>query len=204
MNLEFSFGNWDKTPYRKWILALMMCASSGFSQLLSAASDPQTSSVATHMLGLGGRLSLVQTPLDDPRLWIDAHAILQPLPRLFVEGGWGKSSQTRRGNGPDTSFSETRWDLTLGAVLLQGSATGYVPFLWRKVSQRHSWLGDADWTEIGMGAGALVPLRDWLSLQTETLWVTALDAHPDIRIGMGRETEENHLELSFSLLAFLK
>lgn len=193
-----------------WIrhfLLILAVATSGFAQVSPTpmtTSDATLGSAASRMLGLGGRMSLVQRPLDDPRIWIDGHAILQPLPRLFLEGGWGKASQTRRGNGPDTTFSETRWDLALGVVLLQGSASGYVPFLWRKVAQRHSWLGDADWTEIGTGVGALVPIHDWLSLQTETLWVTPLDAHPDVSIGSGRESEESHLELSLSFIAFIK
>ena len=146
----------------------------------------------------------MQRPLDDPRIWLDGHLFLQPLPRLFLEGGWGKASQSLRGTGSDTTFSETRWDLTLGVVLLTGSATGYVPFLWRNVSQRHSRLGDADWSEMGTGVGALVPIRDWLSLQSETMWVTALHAHPDISIGEGGESEESHLEWSFSFLIFVK
>lgn len=156
------------------------------------------------MLGIGGRLAWIQRPLDDPRLWVDAHAIVRPLPRLFLEGGWGKASKTLRGSGPDTTYSETRWDLAVGIVVLQGSASGYVPAVWRKVSQRHSWLGDASWTEIGTGAGALVPIKDWLALQTETLWITPLDPHRDVEAGQGRETDGSHLEFSLSFVAFIK
>lgn len=149
-------------------------------------------------------MTWMQRALDDPRVWLDGHLFVQPLPRIFLEGGWGKASQSLRGSGSDTTFSETRWDLTLGVVLLSGSATGYVPLLWRHVSQRHSRLGDASWSEMGTGAGALVPIRDWLSLQSETMWVTALRPHPDISIGPGRESEESHLEWSFSFLIFVK
>ena len=191
-------------------LALFSILSLGWTETVSAQEFPGNNPVVVaeaatgRMLGLGGRITWMQRPLDDPRIWLDGHLFLQPLPRLFLEGGWGKASQSLRGTGSDTTFSETRWDLTLGVVLLTGSATGYVPFLWRNVSQRHSRLGDADWSEMGTGVGALVPIRDWLSLQSETMWVTALHAHPDISIGEGGESEESHLEWSFSFLIFVK
>jgi len=192
------------------VLALLSSLSLGLTESVSAQEFPGNNPVVVaeaatgRMLGLGGRITWMQRPLDDPRIWLDGHLFLQPLPRLFLEGGWGKASQSLRGTGSDTTFSETRWDLTLGVVLLTGSATGYVPFLWRNVSQRHSRLGDADWSEMGTGVGALVPIRDWLSLQSETMWVTALHAHPDISIGEGGESEESHLEWSFSFLIFVK
>lgn len=156
------------------------------------------------MLGIGGRITWMQRALDDPRIWLDGQLFLQPLPRLFLEGGWGRATYEVRGQGPDTSYTETRWDLTLGVVLLQGAASGYVPLVWRKVSQRHSWKGDADWTEIGTGVGMLVPLREWLSLKTETNWITPLRAHDDVMLGTGRESDGSHLEFSLSFLAFVK
>ena len=191
-------------------LALFSILSLGWTETVSAQEFPGNNPVVVaeaatgRMLGLGGRITWMQRPLDDPRIWLDGHLFLQPLPRLFLEGGWGRASQSLRGTGSDTTFSETRWDLTLGVVLLTGSATGYVPIQWRNVSQRHSRLGDADWSEMGTGVGALVPIRDWLSLQSETMWVTALHAHPDISIGEGGESEESHLEWSFSFLIFVK
>lgn len=185
-----------------FVLALAALAAS--QEMPSSIPIAESGISGGRMLGLGGRITWMQRPLADPRIWLDGHLFLQPLPRLFLEGGWGKADQTIRGSGSDTSFSETRWDLTLGVVLLPGSAMGYVPVLWRKVSQRHSWIGDAEWTEIGTGAGALVPVRDWLSLQTETMWVFPLDAHPDISLGQGRETEGGHLEWSLSFLIFVK
>jgi len=183
------------------ILAALSCA--GLAQM--APIPMATGTVESgRMLGLGGRLALVQRPLDDPRLWLDAHAVLQPLPRLFFGAGWGRASETRRGSGPDTTVSETRWDLSAGIVLLQGSATGYVPFVWRKITQQNSTTADAKWTEIGFGGGAIVPLHEWLALQTETLWMYPLDPHRDLTLGSGRESDGSHLELSFSLLAYLK
>lgn len=183
---------------------LAVLAESGKSQELPG-NNPLVVAAASpgRMLGLGGRMTWMQRPLDDPRVWLDGHLFLQPLPRLFLEGGWGRATRTVRG-GSDTTYSETRWDLTLGVVLLSGAATGYVPLLWRDVSQRHSRFGDASWSEMGTGAGALVPIRDWLSLQSETMWVTALRPHPDVSIGTGRETEDSHLEWSFSFLIFVK
>ena len=198
------------------ILAALTLATSGFSQMMPesglSAVAPVEGLAGARMLGLGGRLTWIQRPFQDPRLWIDAHAVLQPLPRIFFEGGWGRASETRRGNaisdtagnGADTAVTETRWDLTLGLVVLQGSATGYLPLVWRKVSQRHSWAGDASWTELGAGAGAMVPVRDWLSLQTETVWMWPLHAHDDVLLGMGRKVDGSHLELSLSFVAFLK
>ncbi len=159
---------------------------------------------SARMLGLGGRLTWMQRPLDDPRLWLDGQLFLQPLPRLFLQGGWGRASSEVEGSGSDTSLTETRWDLTLGIVLLQGVASGYVPLRWRKISQRHSWKGDADWTEIGTGIGALVPVRDWFSLQTETTWLSPLHAHDDVALGAGRKTDESHLELSVGFVVFVK
>jgi len=188
-------------------LAVFCLASGAFAQQMpSPATEAVVASAGSSLglLGVGGRLAWIQRPLDDPRLWVDAHAILRPLPRLFVEGGWGKASKTLRGSGPDTTFSETRWDVSVGIVVLQGSASGYVPAVWRKVSQRHSWLGDASWTEIGAGAGALVPIKDWLALQTETLWMMPLDPHRDVEVGQGRETDGSHMEFSLSFVAFIK
>jgi hypothetical protein len=170
----------------------------GNNPLVVAASSPG------RMLGLGGRITWMQRALDDPRIWIDGQLFVQPLPRLFVEGGWGRATHEVRGQGPDTSWAETRWDLTLGVVLLQGSASGYVPLVWRKVSQRHSWMGEAEWNEIGTGVGMLVPLRDWLSLKTETNWIAPLRAHDDVMRGTGRESDGSHIEFSLSLLAFVK
>jgi hypothetical protein len=185
-------------------LSILLLATAIFAQVDQSASMSTGGVETGKMLGLGGRLTLSQRPMDDPRLWIDAHAILQPLPRLFLEGSWGRASETRRGNGPDTSFSETRWDLTAGVVLLQGAATGYVPLVWRKVTQKNSTTADAKWTEVGFGGGAIVPLHQWLALQTETLWMRPLDPHRDLALASGRESDGSHLELSFSLLAYLK
>lgn len=184
---------------------LMGLAGTGSGQELPG-NNPLVAAAATsgRMLGLGGRITWMQRALDDPRLWLDGQLFVRPLPRLFLEGGWGRATYDVRGQGPDTSYAETRWDLTLGIVLLQGAASGYVPLVWRKVSQRHSWNGDADWTEIGTGAGMLVPLREWLSLKTETNWITPLHAHGDVSLGQGRESDGSHLEFSLSFLAFVK
>lgn len=161
-------------------------------------------SAAGRTLGLGGRMSLSQRQFDDPRIWLDAHVVLQPLPRLFFEGSWGRASEARRGEGPDTTYSETRWDITMGVVLLPGTATGYVPVMWRSVTQRNSAYPDASWKEMGTGIGAIVPLHQWLSLQTETMWVWPLRPHADMELGPGRESEGSHFELSLSFLAYIK
>lgn len=182
------------------ILFLLALAGSCFAQ--NAASSLPTAS--GRMLGLGGRIGLAQRQIDNPRVWIDAHAILQPLPRLFFEGGWGRASETRQGNGPDTTISETRWDITTGIVLLQGTATGYVPVMWRSVTQRNSVYPDASWNEMGTGFGGIVPLREWLALQTETMWVWPLRPHADMELGPGRQSEASHFELSLSFLAYIK
>lgn len=173
-------------------------------QMPGAVFETPAAATGPGLFGLGGRATWAQRPLDEPGLWLDAHAVLQPLPRLLVQGGWGRAKRSVRGGESDTTVSETRWDLSLGVVLLQGSVVGYVPATWRKVSQRHSWLGDASWTEIGAGLGVVAPLKGWLSLQTETLWMSPLDPHRDISAGLGRETDGSHLEMSVSLLVYVK
>lgn len=172
--------------------------------LLALAGSARAQSATNGMIGLGGRISWMQSPLEDPRAWIDAQAILRPLPRVFLAGGWGLAKEDRRGSAGDTTISETRWDLTLGIVVLQGEATGYIPVTWRHASERHSWYGDSHWTEIGAGAGVLWPLRDWLQLRSEILWSQPTEAHDELKLGPGRQTDGGHLELSLGFLAFVR
>ena len=156
------------------------------------------------MIGLGGRLSWMQSPLGDSRTWIDAQAILRPLPRMFLAGGWGLAKEDRRGAAGDTTLSELRWDLTVGVVVLQGEATGYIPAMWRHTSEKHSWFGDSHWTEIGTGAGVLWPVRDWLQMRSEILWSQPTEAHNELRLGQDRQLDGGHLELSLGFLAFVR
>jgi hypothetical protein len=172
--------------------------------ILLLAGFGRAQTVANGMLGLGGRMAWMQSPVSDPRTWIDAHAILRPLPRVFLAGGWGLAKEERRGAAGDTTLSELRWDVTLGVVLLQGEATGYIPLMWRHASERHSWYGDSHWTEIGAGAGVLWPLRDWLQLRSEILWSQPTEAHDELRLGPDRLIDGGHLELSLGFLAFVR
>jgi len=167
--------------------------------LLALAASAQAQTAGPQTLGLGGRMAWTQSPLSNPDTWIDAQAVYRPLPRLFLAGGWGMADETRG----DTAVSELRWDLTLGVVVLQGDATGYIPFLWRHVTEDHSWYGDAHWTEIGTGVGALVPMKDWLQLRTEILWSVPTNRHDDPRLGPGQQVDGGHLELSLGFLAFV-
>ena len=172
--------------------------------LLAGAGSIRAQTITNGMIGLGGRLSWMQSPLGDPRTWIDAQAIVRPLPRVFLAGGWGLAKQDRRGSAGDTTISELRWDLTVGVVVLQGDATGYIPLMWRHASERHSWYGDSRWTEIGAGAGVLWPLRDWLQLRSEVLWSQPTEAHDELLLGPGRQIDGGHLELSLGFLAFVR
>lgn len=193
-----------RTTHVRQFLAILLLCTSAFAQMAPGEPLPVGGAEMGRALGLGGRLTMIQRPQESPRIWLDAHAILQPLPRMFFAAGWGRATETRRGMGTDTTVGETRWDLTTGIVLLQGSATGYVPFVWRRVTQQNSTTADAKWTEIGFGGGAIVPLREWIALQTETLWMSPLHPHGDLTIGAGRESDGSHLEISFSVLAYLK
>jgi hypothetical protein len=175
-----------------------------FAFVLVLTGSIRAQAVSNGMIGLGGRLSWMQSPLEDPRTWIDAQAILRPLPRMFLAGDWGLAKEDRRGAAGDTTLSELRWDLTLGIVVLQGDATGYIPVMWRHTSEKHSWYGDSHWTEIGAGAGALWPLRDWLQLRSEVLWSQPTEAHDELRLGPGQQVDGGHLELSLGFLAFVR
>jgi hypothetical protein len=163
-----------------------------------------TSSSSPGMLGLGGRATWSQQPFGDARSWIDAQAVLRPLPRLFFAGTWGRTERDLRGDGPDTTVSELRWDLTVGMVLLQGAATGYVPLVWSHRSERHSWWGDARWTEIGTGAGVLWPVLEWLQLRGEIDYMHPTEAHDEPSLGPGRQIDGGRLELSLGFLAFVR
>ena len=173
--------------------------------LLAGAAVAQESTPASPgVLGAGGRISWTQSPLGGARTWVDAQAIVRPLPRLFLAGSWGRSEEDRRGAGPDTSITELRWDLALGVVLLQGSATGYVPLLWRHCSERHSWWGDSRWTEIGTGIGTLWPIRDWLQMRGEILWTLPTRAHDELLLGPDRQVDGSRMELSIGFIAFVR
>lgn len=175
-----------------------------FPILLVLAGTGRAESTDNGMIGLGGRLSWMQSPLGDPRTWIDAQAIIRPIPRIFLAGGWGWAKEDRRGSAGDTTISELRWDLTLGIVVLQGDASGYIPLMWRHASERSSWNGGSHWTEIGAGVGVLCPLRDWLQLRSEVLWSQPTEAHDELRLGPGRQVDGGHLELSLGFLAFIR
>ena len=181
--------------FRPWIPVLLALAA------VASADQP---SATPGMLGVGGRVTWSQSPLEDSRTWVDAQVLLRPLPRLFLAGTWGMADRDLRGNGADTTISELRWDLTVGVVVLDGQATGYVPFLWRHASERHSWWGDAHWTEIGAGAGVLWPVRDWLQMRSEALWTMPTEPHDELRLGPGRQIDGGHMELSLGFLIFVR
>lgn len=174
--------------------------------LLHASPQAQTEIVneSPSIAGAGGRVSWILQPMEGPKTWIDLHGLVRPLPRLFLAGGWARSESSRRGNGPDTTAEEMRWDVTAGLVLLQGAADFYLPAVWRHCSQNHSWLGQAKWSEIGTGVGALADLRGNFGLRTEVLWMSPTQAHPDLSLGPGRESDGSHLELSLGFLVYLR
>lgn len=158
---------------------------------------------STSVLGLGGRLTWIQQPQDDPRTWADAQLVVRPLPRLFLAGSWGWAKENLRGGEADTTISELRWDLALGIVVLDADVTGYIPLLWRHVGEKNSWYGDANWTEIGAGAGVLYPLGTQFQLRSEVLWVSPTSTHAELRLGPDRSVNGGHLELSLGFLLFV-
>lgn len=159
---------------------------------------------ASGRLGAGARLTWSQPPLADARTWIDGHIVVRPIPRIVLSGAWGRSEESRRGLGPDTTISEMRWDLGLGAVILQGAGADlYIPALWRHCSQKHSRAGEASWTEFGTGLGVLAPVHGNFGLRSEILWATPSSPHADLLLGPGRESDGSHLELSLGFVAYL-
>ncbi len=175
---------------------------------LTLSSAPQTVTETVEgpagRLGAGGRLTWSQSPMSDPRLWIDGQVVVRPIPRILLTGTWGRSEESRRGLGMDTTISEMRWDLGVGAVILQGAgADVYIPGIWRHASQRHSRLGDASWTEFGVGLGALAPLKGTFSLRSELMWVSPSSPHRNLLLGPGRESDGSRFELSLGFVAFV-
>lgn len=174
--------------------------------LLASAPQAITESVegAPGRLGAGARVTWVQPPMADARTWIDGHVVLRPIPRIVLTGAWGRTEETRRGLGQDTTMAEMRWDLGIGAVILQGAGADlYIPGLWRHSSQKHSRLGEASWTEFGTGLGVLAALKGNFGLRSELLWATPSSPHPDLLLGAGRESDGSHLELSLGFVAYL-
>lgn len=177
-----------------------------FALALASAPETVTESIegSAGRLGAGARISWTQPPLEDARTWIDGHILFRPIPRIVLSAAWGRSEQTRRGLGQDTSIAQMRWDLGAAAVVMQGSGADILlPAIWRHQSQRHSRSGDASWTEFGTGLGALAPLKGNFSLRTELLWITPSSPHPDLLLGPGRESDGSNLELSLGFVAFL-
>ncbi len=189
------------------VLSLLQCLVSWGGVGPSAPMAPPTATTAVPSLagivGAGGRLSWEAETRSDPTLHLDAQLVVRPVPRVFFTGAWGSVERSRTGGGqPDTTVTQTRWELGAAVVAVQGAGSGYIPVVWRSVRERDDRLGDASWTSWGFGLGGLMPISHPIWMRAEGLWVMD-EAHEDPAWGPGRQTERSGLELGLGFLVFL-
>lgn len=169
--------------------------------------EPAAGSVAASagpgMLSVGGRWVWEAAALEATSPVLEATLLVRPLPRALLFAGWGRASRRVRVPEADTLVAESRIDATGALVLLPAPATIYLPVSTRRIHQEHSFHGDADWWEYGVGLGVLAPQGSLVWWRLEGLWRTASD-HDDRRLGGDGRRGGSGLELSAGFLLSLR